>query len=866
MGHLFRSEELSLCHLYLQSEASFQIVSKLGELGIVQFTDLNQGVNSFEKKFVNDVRRCDEMERKLRFLEGELRKDEISIYDDGDNPLAPSPRDMIDLETNFEKLEKDMSEINTNQAALKANFLNLMEMKQILMKAQSFFEEMDSFETDDDDFLIENGQSGLGFVAGVIARAKLPGFERVMWRACHGNAFLRHAEITTPLEDPITGDKVLKNVFIIFFQGEQLKERVKKICDGFMVSLYPIPEMPSEGYFNLERSVTSKMQDLQLVLNQAEDHRQLVLSQVALKIRAWFIKVRKIKAIYYTLNLFNYNMAEKCLIAECWCPVKDMSKIQEALRAGTEMCGSSVPSILQKRDTTRTPPTFNRTDNFTSSFQAIIDAFGVARYGEINPAPFTIITFPFLYGVMFGDIGHGFIMFLFALVLVLREKYYMNQKGESDIFDMTFGGRYMILLMGLFSIYAGFMYNETFSRSLNMFGTAWDVTAMKYPDSLLGNVSAVQLDPVVFGVYRGYPEATGYLNGTGNPYQYGMDPIWQSAENKISFQNSYKMKSAVIMGFVQMLFGLSLALVNHLYFKDKMSIFCEWIPQMIFLWCLVGYLCVIIIYKWLVWKEPNSAPGLLIGLINMFMFTAPSKEAGTFLYNGQGEVQKVIVFVALICLPWMLCARPIVIWYQRRSRAQYSLLAESGERTGVTNPLYTEQLQDKTATETTKAARNYSMQASASADDVPIIDQDQLGASPCGGDEEEPEKDFQEIIILQTIHTIEFSLNCISHTASYLRLWALSLAHSELSEVLWKMVIHIGLAGSRTIGPIMLFITFAFFGVLTVAILLAMEGLSAFLHALRLHWVEFQSKFYHGDGYPFTPFSFEAIREGRCEE
>ena len=72
----------------------------------------------------------------------------------------------------------------------------------------------------------------LRFVTGVIARERVPSFERLLWRACRGNVFFKQAEIETPLEDPSTGDQVNKCVFIIFFQGDQLKSRVKKICEG----------------------------------------------------------------------------------------------------------------------------------------------------------------------------------------------------------------------------------------------------------------------------------------------------------------------------------------------------------------------------------------------------------------------------------------------------------------------------------------------------------------------------------------------------------------------------------------------------------------------------------------------------------
>lgn len=76
------------------------------------------------------------------------------------------------------------------------------------------------------------GSIKFGFVAGVIVRERLASFERMLWRVCRGNVFLRQAEIDQPLEDPNKGENVLKSVFIIFFQGDQLKSRVKKICEG----------------------------------------------------------------------------------------------------------------------------------------------------------------------------------------------------------------------------------------------------------------------------------------------------------------------------------------------------------------------------------------------------------------------------------------------------------------------------------------------------------------------------------------------------------------------------------------------------------------------------------------------------------
>ncbi|XP_054548676.1 V-type proton ATPase 116 kDa subunit a 4 isoform X2 [Talpa occidentalis] len=839
MASVFRSEEMCLSQLFLQVEAAYCCVAELGELGLVQFKDLNVNVNSFQRKFVNEVRRCESLERILRFLENEMQN-EIVVQLPEKYPVTPLPREMISLETVLEKLEGELQEANQNQQALKKSFLELTELKHLLKKTQDFFEETnltDDFFTEDTSGLLELRampayMSGkLGFTTGVINRERMASFERLLWRVCRGNIYLKFSEMDTVLEDPVTKEEIKKNIFIIFYQGEQLRQKIKKICDGFRATIYPCPE-PAAERREMLAGVNTRLEDLITVITQTESHRQRLLQEAAANWHSWAIKVQKMKAVYHILNMCNIDVTQQCIIAEIWFPVADAARIKRSLEQGAQLSGSSVVPIMTAVQSKADPPTFNRTNKFTAGFQNIVDAYGVGNYREINPAPYTIVTFPFLFAVMFGDCGHGTVMLLAALWMVLNERRLLSQKSDNEIWNTFFHGRYLILLMGIFSIYTGLIYNDCFSKSFNIFGSSWSVRPMfrngTWNNHVIEENPLLQLDPAIPGVF------------SGNPYPFGIDPIWNLASNKLTFLNSYKMKMSVILGIVQMVFGVILSLFNHVYFRKILNILLQFIPEMIFILCLFGYLVFMIIFKWCHYDVHASqhAPSILIHFINMFLFNY-SDSSNAPLYKHQQEVQSFFVIMALISVPWMLLIKPFILRANhRKSQQQASMIQENAieDTEGENSTLYV----------------SSGPKAAASAHGTQ--------------DDHEEEFNFGDVFVHQAIHTIEYCLGCISNTASYLRLWALSLAHAQLSEVLWTMVMSIGFRIKGWGGLVGVFIIFACFAVLTVAILLIMEGLSAFLHALRLHWVEFQNKFYTGAGYKFAPFSFKHILEGTAEE
>uniref|UniRef100_A0A9J7YIP7 V-type proton ATPase subunit a n=1 Tax=Cyprinus carpio carpio TaxID=630221 RepID=A0A9J7YIP7_CYPCA len=788
----FRSEEMCLAQLFLQSGSAYDCISELGEMGLVEFRDLNPSVSSFQRRFVSEIKRCEEMERILGYLLREIRKANLAVPEAELPPVAPAPKNVLEIMEQLQRLEVELSEVARNKEKLQRNQLELTEYTHMLRITHTFmhsrsrhealgpqYEEFPSLETESVTGCTSMQRLGakLGFISGLIQRVKVEAFERMLWRVCKGYTILSYAEVDENLADLDTGEISKSVVFLISFWGDQIGQKVQKICDCYHCHLYPHPETDEERADVMD-SLRTRIQDLQNVLHRTEDYLKQVLHKASESAHSWVLQVKKMKAIYHILNLCSFDVTNKCLIAEVWCPVSDLANLRRALEEGSRKGDATVPSFVNRIPSSDTPPTLLRSNKFTSGFQSIVEAYGVGDYREASPAPYTIITFPFLFAVMFGDLGHGSVITLFALWMVLTEKDHKRRRPGNEIWMTFFDGRYIILMMGLFSIYTGLIYNDCFSKSLNIFGSAWSVKAMftqqEWTNETLQTNGLLTLDPNVSGVFSG-------------PYPLGIDPIWNMAVNRLTFLNSYKMKMSVIIGVIHMTFGVVLSVFNHLHFRQKFKIYLLFLPELLFLLCLFGYLVFMIFYKWLAFSVRDSqlAPSILIHFINMFLMqestTAP-------LYPGQG--------------------------YERVRRVSEEDLSAS------------------------------------------VVHDEEEGLSDSGGPRE---FDFGDIFLHQAIHTIEYCLGCISNTASYLRLWALSLAHAQLSEVLWAMVMRLGLRMSSRLGVLFLVPVFSVFALLTISILLVMEGLSAFLHALRLHWVEFQNKFYSGTGVKFAPFDFSLL-------
>eukprot|EP00929_Paragymnodinium_shiwhaense_P069471 TRINITY_DN3502_c0_g1_i1.p1 TRINITY_DN3502_c0_g1~~TRINITY_DN3502_c0_g1_i1.p1 ORF type:complete len:836 (+),score=230.49 TRINITY_DN3502_c0_g1_i1:131-2638(+) len=835
MGVL-RSEQMKHGTLVLPVDRARHFIDLIGSKTNMQFEDMN--AREMHRPYKKHIQRIDEMERILRFLFEEfartpgnevVRNNLDSFLDNADDYK------LDEVEARLKKMYQDFMTLKENNAKIATKRNEALEERYVAQTAIAWMSQIGGGvrsgssrgRASEADFSLEASRPLMGDqdntggrqplhmafsnIAGVIPQADQDRFARALFRAAFGNTYTLFQEIPEPMLDPKTGKEVQKSVFVVYFQDSRdnsrgmtmsaMAEKVNRVCASYGVHTYDWPnsveeaeQMKASLLQNVEEQDRS-MRALELYVHaEAESVLEVARFGGNSIIEEWRMFCAKEKGLYATLNLFEGNMN---LRASCWYPAAEEDQIRAMLiRSSSQQQGHSSAMLVSDRTLPRrTPPTFIRKNEFMGIFQELVDTYGLPRYGEANPALFMMVTFPFLFGVMYGDVGHGGGLFLVGLFLLW--------KGETFKYSVpiAYEARYIITMMGFFGMYCGFLYNDFFSVGFEFFGSRWEHGAH--------TSEGTTFEPLY---------DTKNMGGPG-PYPFGLDPAWHGAANELIYMNSLKMKLSVVLGVAQMIVGLLLRFSNALYEGSTVDFLFECCPMMVFMLCFFGFMDWMILYKW-VYPIPNP-PSIINSMIAMAMW---QDDPGAMFGM---PIVRFLMILTMLAVPCMLLPKPIIAVMSQKTQ-------QNGGNGGGNNSHF------------------------------PLGDEEGQCLESCEA-EAGDHHDIGEMVIHQIIETIEYVLGTVSHTASYLRLWALSLAHQQLSVVFFEKTILSGMQMSFPVNVFGLFFCFAIWFVITVGILMIMDVMECFLHTLRLHWVEFQSKFYKADGYQFSPYRhkdiLEAVRE-----
>jgi V-type H+-transporting ATPase subunit a len=150
------------------------------------------------------------------------------------------------------------------------------------------------------------------------------------------------------------------------------------------------------------------------------------------------------------------------------------------------------------------------------------------------------------------------------------------------------------------------------------------------------------------------------------------------SQEEIVYLNSFKMKTAVMYGVAQMLLGTAFRMSNQAYQKKWVDLIFEGVTQFVMLFCLFGFMDLMIIGKWLTnWDEMATEgyqpPGVIMAMIVMFLsggvYEQPTKEGAlqyAELVGNQTFWMNWCVIIAFTCVPFMLLVKPC--YYSRKHK------------------------------------------------------------------------------------------------------------------------------------------------------------------------------------------------------
>ncbi|RLE51764.1 MAG: hypothetical protein DRJ33_05240, partial [Candidatus Methanomethylicota archaeon] len=257
------------------------------------------------------------------------------------------------------------------------------------------------------------------------------------------------ALLLSALPKPVIVQKVLQqeaSSLILVASLARLKQNIINVVRGLEIPTLTLPSSLPEDLDQALSQVASRIQELEDKLSSAKKQ----LEEIKSKHGSFVLKLKGV--MYDVLNVLSVRqsaeLSEKWVKLEGYVPASEVPKMVEELK---NFLNNKVIVFSKEEHSSSEVPVLFRYPALIKPFEMITVLFGYPSYTEINPTPILAITFPLIFGMMFGDLGHGAVL-LIAGLIVYKKMADITLKSLGLIFSMC----------GVFAMLFGIMFGEVF--------------------------------------------------------------------------------------------------------------------------------------------------------------------------------------------------------------------------------------------------------------------------------------------------------------------------------------------------------------------------------------------------------------------
>jgi V/A-type H+/Na+-transporting ATPase subunit I len=300
--------------------------------------------------------------------------------------------------------------------------------------------------------------AGQGFLASLVGEAStetIPSIQKELDRITQDNLIFA-----------ITNTSEKNQTFLAIFPAS-FQDNAKQATSALGAKLGPpwtgLPSDPKKA----KEAIDLQLEKIEKESKNLEEKRTTIAKEYGPRIKSLATLSEILDA--RTKALGGSSSTESTVLLQAWIPKAQAKTVAEDVSKATgglasviaEDTKSPLHHSAEGPESAKepTPPTLVKTPGWTRPLQSIVDNFGIPSYSETNPTPFMILTFPLIYGLMFGDIGEGllFLAFGFFLLYLKRKKIKVFEIGQIFV-----NGAELVIMLGIGATIFGFVFGDFF--------------------------------------------------------------------------------------------------------------------------------------------------------------------------------------------------------------------------------------------------------------------------------------------------------------------------------------------------------------------------------------------------------------------